>query len=136
MTGLKRDPFKVLLFVTLVLFGLLMSGCYAQTSSGQPNALIRSPEAGAKVTVNEPLVVEITATDPAGFRLTRVELRANDVVVDTLELEGDESRVTVELSFTPTEVGPVSLIAVAYQEKDMSGTSSRREIEVVEQSSD
>jgi hypothetical protein len=132
MAKLELPLRNSLVFAILILFGLLTSGCYAQTSSGQPNALIRSPEAGAEVPINEPLTVEVTATDPAELGLVRIELKANDVVVDTYEIEGDESRVTTELSFTPTEAGPLTLVAVAYQVEGLSGTSARTEIEVIE----
>ena len=130
---IKKIP-ELQIFTTLIVLSVILTGCilHAQTSSGQPNALINNIKPGTQFPVGQPIMVEVIATDPAGFGLSAVELKADDKVVDSYQVPDKAKRVDIKLKFTPTKTGTSTLIAYAYRDNGMSGSSARLSIEIID----
>jgi hypothetical protein len=85
------------------------------TPGGRPEVRILSPQDGAEVVVNDPVLVSVNASDSIG--VTRVQLFANGQIVRTVSSEtasGETSRNMV-LDYTPRSQGEVLLRVVAFR---------------------
>lgn len=83
---------------------------------GQPGITINSPPSGDTVAVNNPVTVQVAASDPNGPGIVRVDLFVDGVVVDSFQAGAPESVVGVNLTFTPEAEQAITVTAVAYRE--------------------
>jgi hypothetical protein len=112
----------VVLILTLAgLTAWLLTRDRVQATPTTPSVFIQSPVAGSQVPVNEPVIVNATASDPDG--ITRVELWVGGNVVDQQQSAAPEGQPTfpVTLRWTPTVAGSYTLELRAY---DSQGTAS------------
>jgi pSer/pThr/pTyr-binding forkhead associated (FHA) protein len=112
----------VVLILTLAgLTAWLLTRDRVQVTPTTPSVFIQAPVAGSQVPVNQPVVVNATASDPDG--ITRVELWVGGNVVDQQQSAVPEGQPTfpVTLSWTPTVAGSYTLEIRAY---DSQGTVS------------
>ncbi len=113
-------------FVLLLVFVLaacnLSSGGDAQNAAtptvqggGQPTVTIVSPASGSTVPLNQPINVNVTATDSVG--ITRIQLLAGGAIVKTVSSQntGGDRNMTVLLDYTPTSEGSLILQVIAYR---------------------
>lgn len=111
--------------ITLVLVLMLLAtlGCSLTSGDAEPTALIpagkpivtiRQPAALAAFRVGDTVTVQAEATDPNGTGVTRVELRVNNVVVDsqTSQVPQGESNLSVLLDYIAAVPSPQVVLAV------------------------
>lgn len=82
---------------------------------GQPTVTIVSPANGSDTALNQPVIVNVSATDSVG--ITRIQLLANGAIVKTVPSQsasGDRS-MNVLLDYTPTAEGALNLTVIAYR---------------------
>lgn len=113
----------IALLLVLVLAACnLSSGGDAQNAAtptvaggGQPTVTIVSPASGSTVPLNQPINVNVTATDPVG--ITRIQLLAGGAIVKTVSSQnaGGDRNMTVLLDYTPTTEGSLILQVIAYR---------------------
>lgn len=84
-------------------------------NAGQPQVTILSPTSGASFTVNEQILVSVSATDQIG--VTRVQMFANGSLVKTVSSEFSDGEVSYEgvLDFTPRTDGDYNLRVIAFR---------------------
>jgi len=77
--------------------------------------VINSPATGTTVPINQPVIVNATATDAVG--ITRVQLLANGAVAKTVSSQtaGGDRNLNVLLDYTPTVEGALNLQVIAYR---------------------
>ncbi|MEO1287778.1 MAG: CARDB domain-containing protein [Chloroflexota bacterium] len=85
-------------------------------SAGQPSVSILSPSTGDTFTVNEQILVSVSANDEIG--VTRVQLFANGSLVKTVSSDLSNGEVSFEgvLDFTPRSDGDFTLRVIAFRE--------------------
>lgn len=90
--------------------------------TGRPQVTILSPNDGDTFTVNEQILVSVSATDSIG--VTRVQLLANGNVVKTVSSEFADGEVSYEgiLDYTPRTEGDYILTVIAYRDAISSET--------------
>lgn len=83
---------------------------------GQPQVTILSPSNGDTFTINEQILVSVSATDQIG--VTRVQLFANGQSVKTVSSDFAQGEVSFEgvLDFTPRAEGEYTLRVIAFRE--------------------
>ena len=105
----------VILILTLAgLTAWLLTRNRVQTTPTTPSVFIQSPVAGSQVQVNQPVVVNATASDPNG--VTHAELWVGGNVVDEQQSAVADGQPTfpVALNWTPTVAGSYTLEVRAY----------------------
>lgn len=115
-----------LLLMAALLWGAACTpppGLVGDGGGGQPSANIVSPATGSTVPVGEPVNVDVSAADPSGPGVTRIDLLVDGVIVNTFNSAGPQGALTAQLTFTPTEEGAVSVAVVAYNQD---GTPSQQ----------
>lgn len=120
MLRARKRWFALVVPVALALAALACDPT-AGAGGGSLTVAILSPAAGSNVEANEPVEVQVSAADPDGPGVYRVDLLANDVTVDSYEGTVPEATLTVALTFTPVDEGMVALSVVAFRED---GTAS------------
>jgi uncharacterized protein YraI len=133
VTGLKSLRLKSLSIsvpVLLVLVALTLNACNltseeedlptstpttTQSASGRPRVVINSPTDGSTSPVNREILISVSATDSRG--VTRIQLQANDRIVQTLTSENANGQTTFNavLNHTPQQTGQLVLRVVAYR---------------------
>ena len=88
-----------------------------------PIASLTSPTNGSVYTVGEPIEISASATDSDG-EVTKVEF------FNGLTLIGTDTSAPYSMTWTSASVGSHSVIAVAYDDDDATGTTSSHEITV------
>ncbi|MBX3063286.1 MAG: SH3 domain-containing protein [Anaerolineae bacterium] len=121
------------LVIPLLLFGILALACNLGAEAPQatntpdqsaatliansdvPEVEIRSPADNTQVIVSTEVQVYVRAVDKIG--VTRVEMRANNQIVDTVASVDPAGSPAMDslLSFTPTTTGPVVIQVVAFR---------------------
>lgn len=126
------------LLVLAILLPVVLGACGALPGdSGDPPIVsVASPANGATVPVNEPLSVQVMASDPDGPGVVRVQLEVNGTVMDSFDPVGAQEQVSVALSFTPTTEGALALSVTAIDEDQNSGTPAILSLNVVAASAD
>jgi len=114
----------IIVVIILTLAGLtawLLTRDRVQATPTTPSVFIQSPVAGSQVPVDQPVIVNATASDPNG--VTRAELWVGGNVVDQQQSAVPEGQPTfpVTLQWTPTVAGGYTLEVRAYNSL---GTSS------------
>jgi len=107
----------IVVVLILALAGLtawLLTRDRVQITPTTPSVFIQSPVAGSQVPINQPVIVNATASDSNG--VTRAELWVGGNVVDQQESAIPEGQPTfpVTLRWTPTAVGSYTLEVRAY----------------------
>lgn len=84
-------------------------------NAGQPQVTILSPTTGDSFTINEQVLISVSATDQIG--ITRVQLFANGSLVKTVSSEFSQGEVSYEgvLDFTPRTDGDYNLRVIAFR---------------------
>lgn len=84
--------------------------------AGRPEVSILSPSTGDTFTVNEQILVSVSASDAIG--VTRVQLFANGSLVKTISSEFAEGEVSFEgvLDFTPRSNGDYNIRVIAFRD--------------------
>src|SRR5258706_10806096 len=84
------------------------------TSSQKPVIQITAPLDNADSVINKQITVQITSSHPDG--VTRVELRANDLQVDSKVSQNpaDDPQLSAFLAYTPNAIGSLSMTTIAY----------------------
>ncbi len=85
------------------------------SASGAPTVTINSPANGGEVAVGQEVLIQSTAQDGVG--VTRIELRVNGFIVNTVPAEsplGDQEFSVIQ-SWRPTEAGTATLQVTAYR---------------------
>ncbi len=87
----------------------------ATSASGAPTVTVNSPADGSEVVRGQEVLIQSTATDTIG--VTRVELRVNGFIVNTVSSESatGNRQFSVIQSWIPTNAGPATLEVVAYR---------------------
>ncbi len=116
------------LFLATALLAVAAFGCNLLNQSGPPTAavtatspygaptvVINSPTNGSEVVLGQELLVLATAQDVIG--VTRVELRANGFIVNTVSSESPSGnqQFSVIQAWVPSQVGTVTLEVIAYR---------------------
>jgi hypothetical protein len=85
------------------------------SSAGAPTVAINSPANGSEVAVGQEVLVQSTAQDSIG--VTRIELRANGFIVNTVPSESTtgDRQFSVIQSWRPAEAGSATLEVIAYR---------------------
>lgn len=111
-----RKPL-LLLLVVLLMPALLVTSCNLlnMASQGLPDVTINSPVTGSPVPVDHVVTVEVSAGDSTGPGIAQIDLLVNDVVVDSYTSPSPQSTTTVNLSFTTTQEGAITVVAVAFR---------------------
>ncbi|NPV66440.1 MAG: SH3 domain-containing protein [Anaerolineae bacterium] len=80
-----------------------------------PNVVINSPPNGSEVVIGQEVLVQSTAQDSIG--VTRVELRVNSFIVNTVSAQSSngERLFSVIQSWIPNEAGVANLEVIAYR---------------------
>jgi septal ring-binding cell division protein DamX len=107
----------IVVVVILTLAGLtawLLTRDRVQVTQTTPNVFIQSPVAGSQVQINQPVAVNVTASDPNG--ITRAELWVGGNVVDQQQSAIAEGQPTfpAAMLWTPTVAGSYTLEVRAY----------------------
>lgn len=145
---MQKHPFRALALPVVSLIMLLAItalACNLTSDSNQPTAVgplramtaqIISPSANTAFTVGESITVQAKVTDPDGTGVTRIELRANNIVVDqkpSLNPAGDKD-LTVNLTWdSPSAPGNVVLSVIPYRGSTR-GTTANAQILIVDTS--
>ncbi len=77
-----------------------------QANSGNPTVTILSPATNTNVARNTPVTLQVTASDPGGSGITRIELMVNNIIVDqkpSASPTGDKE-LTVNLTWASSSV--------------------------------
>lgn len=84
-------------------------------TSSKPQVTIASPQPNAEYTLNDQILVSVTATDRIG--VTRVQLFANGALVKTLSSRASEGDLTLSgvLDYQPRAVGEVRMQVLAFR---------------------
>lgn len=84
-------------------------------TSSKPQVTIASPQPNAEYTLNDQILVSVTATDRVG--VTRVQLFANGALVKTLSSRAPEGDLTLSgvLDYQPRAVGEVRMQVLAFR---------------------
>ena len=123
--------FRILFLVLVIVFGLAACSLGSDeatftpepppgptmtfTPSGRPTVTIISPQNGAEVVVNEPILMSINAMDNVG--VTRVQLVANNQNVGSFPSQspaGDTNWNRL-IDYTPTTQGSLTLQVIAFR---------------------
>lgn len=82
---------------------------------GVPNVVINSPPNGSEAVIGQEVLVQSTAQDSIG--VTRVELRVNSFIVNTVSAQSSngERLFSVIQSWIPNEAGVANLEVIAYR---------------------
>jgi uncharacterized protein YgiM (DUF1202 family) len=85
------------------------------SASGKPRVVINSPTDGSTSPVNREILVSVSASDSRG--VTRIQLQANDRIVQTLTSENANGQTTFNavMNYTPTQTGQLLLRVIAYR---------------------
>jgi hypothetical protein len=85
------------------------------STAGTPSVTINSPATGSEVAVGQEVLVQSTARDSIG--VTRVELRVDGFIVNTVssEAENGDTTFTVIQTWQPAEAGTAEIEVVAYR---------------------
>ena len=143
---MQKYPFRALVlpvFSLLMMLSLTALACNLTSNDNQPTqvgplramtAQIISPSANTAFPVGQPITVQAKVTDPDGTGVTRVELRANNIVVDqkpSLNAAGDKD-LTINLTWdAPSAPGNVVLSVIPYRGATR-GTTANAQILVVD----
>lgn len=118
---LVRLGYALLLVIALAACNLSSSGDAQNaptptvSGGGQPTVTIVSPANGSDAALNQPVIVNVTATDSVG--ITRVQLLVNGAIVKTVSSQnaGGDRNLSVLLDYTPTAEGVLNLQVIAYR---------------------
>ncbi|MBK8022539.1 MAG: SH3 domain-containing protein [Chloroflexi bacterium] len=110
----------------MVLVALVLSACNLSSGGsvatptvpsggGLPVVTIVSPLDNASVPVNQEVTVSVSASDAVG--ITRIQLFANNSIVQTVPSQtvGGDLTLNTLIDYTPTQIGTVTLQAIAYR---------------------
>jgi hypothetical protein len=83
--------------------------------TGKPSVTIVAPKTGDEFVVDNPVLVNASATDSVG--VTRIQLIANNQIVKTVSSEssGGDKNMNALLDYKPTTTGSVALQVIAYR---------------------
>jgi hypothetical protein len=128
--SLHRKRFSFSLPFLLLLMAMTLNACNLSSqeedlptstptltlsASGRPRVVINSPTDGSTSPVNREILVSVSASDSRG--VTRIQLQANNRIVQTLTSENANGQTTFNavLNYTPTQTGQLILRVVAYR---------------------
>jgi len=100
----------------LAIAALACSETAPKVSGEPPKVTILSPKAGSSVLLNKALAVEVSADDPEGPGVTRLDLQLDGMVIDTFEAAAPEPELMVSMECTPVEEGALMVTVIAYRE--------------------
>jgi hypothetical protein len=113
----------------LAILGLAALACSTASLTGGasdslPTVTILSPASGSSVPLDTQVDVQVSASDPGGPGVTRIDLQVNGVTLDTFQAGGPQATVTTNLTFTPGEQKAITVEAVAFREDGMASDSA------------
>ena len=145
---MQKHPFHALalpVFSLLIILTLTALACNLTSDNNQPTSVgplramtaqILSPSANTAFPIGQAVTVQAKVADPDGSGVTRIELRANNIVVDqkpSLNPAGDKD-LTVNLTWNaPSAPGNVALSVIPYRGSTR-GTTANVAILVVDTS--
>jgi serine/threonine protein kinase len=131
IAGIGGLPIVLALILLASLTAWLLTRNPVQVTPTIPTVFITSPLAGSQVPINQPIIVNATASDPNG--ITRVELWVGGNVVDQQQsaLAEGQSTFPVILRWTPSVGGSYTLEVRAYNRPGIANAPTTVMITVV-----
>jgi len=122
--GVRPERLIQRLILCVLLAMLLVAACTSSPPpsptigpGGQPTVVIESPASGSPTPVGQPLAVQARADDIQGSGVNRIDLRVNDILVDSESTPGlvAQTMFVAQLSWTPSADEVVTLTVIAYR---------------------